>query len=92
MMTFGEFTVPAPYTEGTPVDASGVTPEGDALAGIDEYKRHLASQLLVHATGTEIEFADRDSVKHILAELGDRGYPARAIIQEVVTSDLFRRQ
>ena len=73
------------------MDASGVTPEGDALAGIDEYKRHLASQLLVYATGTEIEFADRDSVKHILAELGDRGYPARAIIQEVVTSDLFSR-
>jgi hypothetical protein len=62
------------------VDASGVTPEGDALAGIDEYKRHLASQLLVYATGTEIEFADRDSVEHILAELGDRGYPVRAMI------------
>ena len=100
--TFGEFTAPLPYREGAPVDASGVTSEGDAFVGITEYKRlllqhdveqvsrHLASQLLVYATGAEIEFADRDSVEQILAELGDRGYPIRAMIHEVVTSDLFR--
>jgi len=54
--------------------------------------RHFASQLSVYATGAEIEFADRDSVEHILAELGDRGYPVRAMIHEVVTSDLFGSQ
>ena len=102
MMTAGGFTFPAPYREGASVDASGVTPQGDAFAGIDEYKRlllsqetaqvarHLASQFLVYATGAEIEFADRDAVERILAAIGDRGYPIRAMIHEVVKSDLFR--
>jgi hypothetical protein len=99
-----EYTLPAPYGEGAPVDASGVTPTGNAFTGIDEYKRlvldndldqvarHVASQLLVYATGAEIEFADRDALESILTNLGDRGYPMRAMIHEGVTSDLFRRQ
>ena len=102
MMTFGDFTLPAPYTQGAPVDATGVTPGGDAFSDIEEYKalllnreieqvaRHLTSQLIVYATGAEIEFADRDSVERVLATLSDRDYPIRAMIQEVVKSDLFR--
>ena len=99
-----EYTLPAPYSEGAPVDASGVTPTGDAFVGVEDYKqlllandldqvaRHFASQLLVYATGAEICFADRDAVETILTSLRDRGYPMRAMINEVVTSDLFRRQ
>ena len=91
-----------PYRDGPSVDASGVTPEGDAFSGIEEYKqillqrdvdqvaRHVASQLLVYATGAEIEFADRDEVDRLVAELGDRGYPIRTMIREVAQSDLFR--
>ena len=100
--TFGGFTVPLPYTEGPPVDPSGVTLGGDAFAGIKRYKelmlrndleqvaRNLASQLLVFTTGAEIEFADRDAVETIVARLGDDGYPIRSMIHEVVQSDLFR--
>ena len=100
--TFGGFTVPLPFTEGPPVDPSGVTPAGDAFADIAEYKalmirndleqvaRHLASQLLVYSTGAEIEFADRDAVETIVARLGDGGYPIRSMIHEVAQSDLFR--
>ena len=77
------------YQEGPSVDASGVTPEGDAFSGIAEYKqillqrevdqvaRHVVSQLLVYATGAEIEFADRDEVERLVDGLGDRGYPIR---------------
>ena len=82
-----EYTLPAPYSEGAPVDASGVTPTGDAFVGVEDYK-----QLLVYATGAEICFADRDAVETILTSLRDRGYPMRAMINEVVTSDLVRRQ
>ena len=82
-----EYTLPAPYSEGAPVDASGVTPTGDAFVGVEDYK-----QLLVYATGAEICFADRDAVETILTSLRDRGYPMRAMINEVVTSDLFGRQ
>ena len=90
------------YGEGAPVDASGITPDGDPFTSIREYKallldreidqvaRHLTSQLIVYATGAEIEFADRDSVERVLATLSDRDYPIRAMIQEVVKSDLFR--
>ena len=101
-MTFDGFTIPASYTQGAPVDASGVTPGGDAFSDIEEYKavllnreidqvaRHLTSQLIVYATGSEVEFADRDSVERVLATLSGRDYPIRAMIQEVVKSDLFR--
>ena len=99
---YGGFTVALPFTEGPPVDPSGVTPGGDAFAGIHEYKdlmlrddleqvaRNLASQFLVFSTGAEIEFADRDAVETIVARLGGGGYPVRSMIHEVVQSDLFR--
>ncbi|MCY3844860.1 MAG: DUF1592 domain-containing protein [Acidobacteria bacterium] len=100
--TFGEFTVPLPYVDGLPVDPSGVTPEGEAFSGIEDYKdlmlrndleqvaRHLTAQLLVFSTGAEIEFADRDAVETIVARLGDDDYPIRTMIHEVARSDLFR--
>ena len=92
------------YQEGPSVDASGLTPEGDAFAGIDEYKRlllqqeldqvarHLASSLLAFSTGAEIEFADRDEVERILEQGRDRGYPLKTMIHQVVQSDLFGRR
>ena len=78
--------------------------ERDAFAGIEEYKRllleheveqvarHLTSQLLVYATGAEIEFADRDEVERIVTELSDSGYPVRTMIHQVVQSGLFRNR
>ena len=100
--TFGDFTVPLPYVDGPAVDATGVTPAGEAFAGIEDYKRlmlkndveqvarHLTSQFLVYATGAEIEFADRDAVERVVERIGDAGYPIRTMIHEVVQSDLFR--
>ena len=92
----------ASYTEGPAVDASGVTPEGEAFGGIEEYKRfllqhdveqvarHLAWSLLAFATGAEIEFADREAVEGIVAQERDAGFPIRTMIHDVVRSDLFR--
>ncbi len=95
------FAYPMPYRQGPPVDASGVTADGEAFAGIEEYKallgrdveqvaRHLVSQLLVYSTGAEIEFADRDGVEDVVAKLSDDGFPFRTMIHEVANSDLFR--
>jgi hypothetical protein len=96
----GSYTLP--YTEGLAVDPSGVTPGGEAFAGINEYKRllmqndleqvarHMTQQLLVYGTGAAIAFADREEVEQILAQLAKQGYPMRTMIQEVVQSDLFR--
>ena len=100
----GGATYPAPYRQGPAVDPSGVTPAGERFSSIEEYKvlllrreldqvaRHLASQLLVFATGAEIEFADRDAVARIAAPLAGRGYPIRTLIHQVVQSDLFRNR
>lgn len=90
-----------PYKQGRPVDASGITSDGEPFAGIEEYKRllqrdveqvarHLVSQLLVYSTGAEIEFADRDGVEDVVVKLRDDGYPFRTMIHEVTKSDLFR--
>lgn len=100
--TGGGFTRPAPYTEGLPVDSSGVTPEGEPFASIRDYKhlllqreveqvaRHITSALLVFATGAEIEFADRDTVERIIEQERDHGFPVRTIVHHIVQSDLFK--
>ena len=103
MVNFNGFDVPGPYTEGPPVDTSGVTPKGDAFSGIAEYKqllsreldqvaRHLASQLLVFSTGADVAFADRDTVEAIVDAGRADGHPVRSIIHQVAQSDLFRRR
>ena len=95
------FVYPMPYKQGPPVDASGITADGEAFGGIEEYKallgrdveqvaRHLVSQLLVYSTGAEIEFADRDGVEDVVAKLSDDEFPFRTMIHEVTKSDLFR--
>ena len=93
---------PAPYTEGAPVDPSGVTTQGDTFADIEEYKRilvqreldqvarHVASQLIVFSTGGEIEFADRDVIEQIIDQGRNDGHPVRTMIHRVVQGDLFR--
>ncbi len=94
---------PGPYTDGPPVDTSGVTPKGDAFSGIAEYKqllsreldqvaRHLTSQLLVFSTGADVEFVDRDTVEAIVDAGRVEGHPVRSIIHQVAQSDLFRRR
>jgi len=100
----GGLRYPAPYTEGPVVDPSGVTPEGEAFAGIRDYKRllleqeldqvarHLASNLLVFSTGAGVEFADRDAVEKIVEGGRNDGHPVRQMIHRVVQSDLFRER
>ena len=53
---------------------------------------HFVSQLLVLATGAEVQFADREARDRIVAKLAASDYPLRSMIHEVAQSDLFRRQ
>ena len=91
------------YGEGLPVDASGVTEDGKPFTGIHEFKQHLLahedqvarhfiSQLIVFATGGEIEFADRDEVARILEKTRRDDYGIRSIIHEVAQSRLFKHK
>ena len=102
--TFEGQTYPGPYRMGMEVDASGVTPEGDTFSGFTEYQdlmvekklayiaQHFASQLIVLATGAEVQFADRDAIKNIIAQVEPDDYPMRGMIHAVVQSELFRKQ
>ncbi|MCH2351847.1 MAG: DUF1592 domain-containing protein [Pseudomonadales bacterium] len=98
---FGDFRT---YKEGLPVDTSGLTPNGRLFSGFQEYQkilleteleqvaRHLVSQFLVLATGSEVEFIDRDHVQKILDDTRAQGFPVRSLLHGVASSELFRRQ
>ena len=91
------------YRDGPKVDASGVTADGKPFSGIEDFKelllehedqiaRNFISQLVVYATGAEIQFADREHVDEIAELTRPKGYPMRTIIHEIVQSKLFRNK
>ena len=88
------------YYRGPDVEIGGVTPAGKAFKNIDDYKkilledktqiaRNLTQNLLIYATGADIQFADREVVEQIVATLATKGYGFRTLIHEVVQSRVF---
>jgi hypothetical protein len=91
------------YNSGPRVNTSGVTAEGNVFQNIRDYRkllrestkqiaRNTLSQLIIFATGGDIEFSDRDEVERILSATQSDGYPLRSLVHHVVTSPLFRNQ
>ena len=85
---------------GPDVEIGGTTPQGREFKNIDDYKsllledkeqlaRNLARQLLVFATGAEVQFADREVVQSIAARTRERNYGLRSLVHEVVQSPTF---
>ena len=85
------------------MNTSGVTVEGDIFQNIRDYRkllrestkqiaRNTLSQLIIFATGGDIEFSDRDEVERILSATQSDGYPLRSLVHHVVTSPLFRNR
>ena len=85
---------------GPDVEIGGTTPQGREFKNIDDYKallledkeqlaRNLARQLLVFATGAEVQFADREEVEAIATRTHKRNYGLRSLVHEVVQSRLF---
>ena len=85
---------------GLDVEIGGTTPQGREFKNVDDYKallledkeqlaRNLARQLLVFATGAEVQFADREVAKSIAARTRDRNYGLRSLVHEVVQSPAF---
>ncbi len=88
------------YYRGPDVEIGGVTLDGKAFKNIDDYKkilledkdqiaRNLTQNLLVYATGAEIQYADREVVEGIVANIRKRDYGFRTLIHEVVQSWVF---
>lgn len=86
-----------------PVETDGETPDGEAFAGIDDYKqlllrdpdqiaRNLAEKLLVYGTGAPLDFADRAAVEEIVAAAKADGYGFRTLLHAVVRSRVFQHK
>jgi hypothetical protein len=85
---------------GPGVEIGGTTAQGREFKTIDDYKallledqeqlaRNVARQLLVFATGAEVQFADREVVHSIVARTRERKYGLRSLVHEVVQSTVF---
>jgi hypothetical protein len=89
-----------PVYRGPDVEKGDQTPEGRKFKDIDEYKkilledkdqlaRNLTQKLLVYSTGGEIQFADREEVERIVADLRTKNYGFRTLVHEITQSRVF---
>ncbi len=88
------------FYRGPDVEHGGVTHDGRKFENIDDYKkllladkdqlaRNLTQKLLIYATGADIQFADREVVEQIVANLRGKNYGFRTLVHEVVGSRAF---
>ena len=89
------------YKLGQTIDPSSELATGEKFAEIREFKKLIGQQqgqvakaviekLLVYATGSPIELADRKTVEEIQTRMSAGGSESRSIIHQIVQSDLFR--
>jgi len=89
-----------PRIDKTKIDSSGELPSGekfDDVAGLkkilvqrkDLFAHMLTDRLLTYACGRRIDALDEASVEKIVADLPKQKYGLRALIEAVVTSELF---
>jgi mono/diheme cytochrome c family protein len=85
---------------GPDVEQGGQTPDGRTFHDIEDYKRilledkdqlarSLTQKLLIYATGADIQFADREVVEQIVADLRGKNYGVRTLMHDVVQSRVF---
>jgi hypothetical protein len=85
---------------GPAVEKGYTMPDGRAFADIDAYKAllmedrerivyALAGKLLTYATGAPPQFADRESLKAIVAGLREQNFGLRSLIHAIVESRPF---
>jgi hypothetical protein len=97
---FGKNGQPFTFRQGPTVDASGNLPNGKAFKNIEQVKKlliederaiakNLLQQLTVYATGAPMRFSDRVEIDQMLNRLSKEEYRVKAIIIEIVTSNLF---
>jgi mono/diheme cytochrome c family protein len=87
--------------EGQPIDASGVLPDGTAIAGVADLRASLdrystqfvqvvAEKLLTYALGRGIENQDMPAVRALARDAAAGGYKFSALVLSIVKSDVFR--
>jgi hypothetical protein len=84
-----------------PVDASGVTVNGNPFDNIQSFKNLLAEhegtisrcitkKLLTYSLGRRLGFSDRAAIQLITNETMQQGGGLRTLIENIVVSDIFR--
>ena len=90
------------YRKGLPVDASGITPDGQVFDDFVQFKQwlaadrermahNLAEKLLAFGLGRATGFSDRPTLQKIVRITAKSDYGFRTLIHEVVQSDAFLR-
>ena len=85
---------------GPKVEADATLADGRSFRNIDELKKlltedkdqlasALTEKLLIYATGRGLRFADRATVKEIVAHSRARNYGLRSLVHEIVQSRIF---
>ena len=93
----------ARFKYALPAETAGVLPDGREFREINGFRNHLRSkekeiaenllkQFIVYATGEPAGFPERPVVEAMLENLSGKDYGARAMIHEVVQSQLFRKK
>lgn len=87
--------------DGTPIDSSGVLPDGTTFDGPAELRKVLAGKpeqfittvtekLLTYALGRGLDYNDAPTVRKIIREAALRNHPWSALILGIVRSDPFQ--
>jgi hypothetical protein len=98
----GQFRVADPDTL-TPIDASGVLPDGTAVKSPGDLRRALAARpeqfveaftenLLTFALGRSADYRDMPLVRSIVHEAADEDYRFESLVLGIVSSDAFRKR
>jgi hypothetical protein len=87
----------------TPIDTSGVLPDGTAIKGPDDLRRALAARpdqfvqaltenLLTYALGRGIDYPDMPAVRKIVRAAAADDYRFESIVLGIISSDAFRKR
>jgi hypothetical protein len=87
----------------TPIDPSGVLPDGTPIKGPDDLRRALAARpdqfvqaltenLLTYALGRSIDYRDMPLVRKIVRDARADNYRFESIVLGIISSDAFRKR
>jgi hypothetical protein len=87
----------------TPIDTSGVLPDGTAIKGPDDLRRALAARpdqfvqaltenLLTYALGRSTDYLDMPAVRKIVRGAQTDDYRFESIVLGIISSDAFRKR
>ena len=87
----------------TPIDASGVLPDGSAINGpadlkaalrdrSDMFVQTMTENLMTYALGRAVHYRDMPTVRRIVREAAEDDYRFEALVRGVVFSDAFMKQ